>query len=302
MGTTVKIKVKENFNAIEIINDAIETMEQISDVFDLYKTSTELSKINQNTKKQSVSVSNEFRDLLKTSFEINKKTLGAFDITIGPLEDLWGFYETKTNTIPDKEQIERTLEQCGMQNLQIKGNNIIFSDSNMQLDFNALAKGYAVDKAVNVLRQKGVTQAIVNAGGDVFCLGDNKGKGWRVGIRDPRKKKSIVGFITIDNRAVATSGGYENFVTIKDNVYPHILDPRTGYPVESNILSSTVIAFKGAVADALATAFFVLSVEQSLSIVEDDPLLECVLIAKDNGQLKYYVSSGMKNNFELIDN
>jgi thiamine biosynthesis lipoprotein len=300
MGTTVNITVKENFKALDIINDAIKKMEMVTDAFDLYKTDSEVSKINKNSEKKSIYVSNEFKRLLNLCFNLNKKTFGAFNITIGPLEDLWGFYDDKDNALPDKEQIKTTLEKCTMDNLQIKGNDLVFAVADMELDFNALAKGYAVDEAVTVLKESGISQAIVDAGGDVYCIGDNNGQGWHVGVRDPEKKNNIVGFFTISNKAAATSGGYEKFITIKDKEYPHIIDPRTGYPVDSNVVSATVVASKCAIADAFATAFFVLFPQESMKIVESDPDIESIVIAKENNSFKYYVSSGLKDNFKLI--
>lgn len=300
MGTTVNIKVKDNTNVLNIINSSIDAMKQVTNVFNRYDPNSEVSQINKDKEKVSVYISEEFKNMLELSFWLNKRSLGAFDITVGPLEELWGFYDDRPKFLPTTEQIRTAIKKCSMDNLKIKGNDLIFQDPEMELDFNALAKGYAVDAAVKVLKDNGIKRAIVDAGGDVYCIGDNNGQGWHVGVRDPEKKDNIVGFFTISNKAAATSGGYEKFITIKDKEYPHIIDPRTGYPADSNVVSSTVLSSKCTIADALATAFFVLHPEQSLNIVESDPDLETIVITKENGSFKYYVSSGLKDNFKLI--
>ncbi|MCK4462910.1 MAG: FAD:protein FMN transferase [Candidatus Omnitrophica bacterium] len=162
-----------------------------------------------------------------------------------------------------------------------------------KLDFGAIAKGYIVDEAVNIFKVYGVKSAIVDAGGDIFCVGDNKGNAWTVGIRDPKNKKNIIAKIKVRDRAVATSGAYEK-------KYPHIIDPRTGYPVKNNVLSATVISRKCATADALATALFVLKPEEGLALIEELDDADCVIICEEKDKIRFIISSDFMEGVEIL--
>ena len=171
--------------------------------------------------------------------------------------------------------------------------NVKFGRGRTVLDFGAVAKGYIVDEAVKTLKKYGIKSAIVDAGGDMFCLGENNGMPWNVGIRDPKKKKGIAARLKLRNKALATSGEYETD-------YRHIVDPRTDGTVKSNVLSATVISDNAALSDGLATAFFILKSEESIALAEALEGVDCVIIVKDNEEIKFFISSDIMESVEIM--
>ncbi len=206
----------------------------------------------------------------------------------------------KINTRDESSEIKVSQDLRNLMDLSIYLNKITGGafDATLgkpggKLDFGAIAKGYIVDEAVKVFKVYGVKSAIVDAGGDIFCLGDNKGNAWTVGIRDPKNKKNIIARIKVRNRAVATSGSYEK-------KYPHIVDPRTGYPVKNNVLSATVISRECRTADALATALFVLKPDEALALIEELDDADCVIIYEEKDRIRFVVSSDITEGVEIL--
>lgn len=207
----------------------------------------------------------------------------------------------KINTKDKNSKTEVSQDFRNLMNLAVYFNKITggafdvtLGKPDGKLDFGAIAKGYIVDEAVKVLKVYGVKSAIVDAGGDIFCVGDHKGNAWMVGIKDPKNKKNIIARIKVTNRAVATSGTYEK-------KYPHIIDPRTGgRPVKNNVLSATVISRECATADALATALFVLKPEEGLALIEDLDDADCVIICEEKDRIRFIISSDITEGVVLL--
>ena len=302
MGTTVTIVIKENTPlSKKIISEASAKIKEISIIFDRFSKDSEIAYINNNAADFSVELSSDLEEVLLEAMSIHASTSKAYDITVGPLQKLWGFYDLEAKNEISPKKIQDTLKSVGMDKLKIEDGYISFLNNNMHLDFSSLAKGYVIDKAAQLIRNSDIKDAIIDAGGDIVCIGDNKTFGWNIGIRDPLKKNKITAVINVTDKAVATSGGYEKFLEISKKKYAHILDPRTGLPVKNNIVSSTVISDKGVIADGYATAFFVLPVKESMQIVQKDDRLECVLITKENnGKIKFWISSGIKDSFTRV--
>ena len=231
---------------------------------------------------------NDFLKVLEASLEISKQTHGAFDCTCQPLIELWGFGRKNQKQIVSQEQIDSVKQFVGRQLVSIQDGRVAKADPRVQLNFNAIAKGYAVDQVARFLNEQGYADCIVEIGGEVVARGTKNGKPWRVGIQVPTDTpdgpaESSESF-ELRDRAVATSGNYRNYFEQDGVRYTHILDPVTGKPEQTNLLSVTVIAPDCLTADAYATAFMVLGMEHSQEILKKHPELQAWFIYDDHGQ------------------
>lgn len=219
--------------------------------------------------------------------EVNKETHGAFDITVAPLVNAWGF-GFKTGNKPSAEKIDSMMQFIGMSKVSMDGKTIKKSDARLMLDCSAIAKGFGVDKVAEFLSSKGIENYIVEIGGEIVARGKNpKGKAWQVGVTKPTDDSLSVNtelqtVLTMENQAMATSGNYRNFYYEGGKKYAHTIDPRTGMPAQKDILSATVIAKTCAIADAYATAFMVLGLEDTKKVLGKHPELKAYLILSDN--------------------
>lgn len=240
------------------------------------------------------------RDIIILSKEINKKTAGAFDPTISPLINSWGF-GFKQNKFPTESDVEEMMSLVGMDKIELSDSGkVTKQDKNITLNFSAIAKGYAVDLVASLLNDKGVENYLVNIGGEIACRGVNeKNEEWRVGIDKPEESNmggDIHSVLSLSGKSLATSGNYRRFKEVEGQKVWHIIDPRTGYPTGSRVLSATVIADDCATADAYATALMVLGVEEGMAIIEADLASEAMIITPgDSSQYNLYYSSGFKN-------
>ncbi|MGA6926653.1 MAG: FAD:protein FMN transferase [Desulfosarcina sp.] len=235
----------------------------------------------------------EILHVAEKALEISRRTGGAFDITVEPLVELWGFYGD-TPTLPDDAAIQACLQHIGYRHLNIDSGVMTKDDPAIRIDMGGIAKGYCVSQAAAVLRDMGIESALIDAGGDVFALGRRGEELWKVGIRSPRGN-DILGFMEVENLAVMGSGDYERFFEQNGTRYHHIFDPRTGYPVEG-VSSATLLHADPMLADAWNTAVFVLGAEKGRAIVETLPGMEVVMIT-DTADVR--VSSGLANALRL---
>ncbi len=230
----------------------------------IHRTDSELARVNASAATNAVTVSPELFAGLKLAQDIASQTDGAFDFSIRPLADLWGFI-WKQHRLPTTAELERTLPLVNFRNIQLEPaqRSVRFLKSGVSIDLGGIGKGVAVDWAIEKLCSLGVTNALVKAGGDLRVIGAPPGAShWTVQLEDPRKEGQRVS-ISLRDAALSTSGNYENFFEVNGRRYSHILNPRTGLPVEG-IAACTVIAPTCAESDAWATALFVLGVENSL--------------------------------------
>ncbi len=218
----------------------------------------------------------EVAALAEKSGKINAITGGAFDITVYPLLELWGFNNSPVEVPPDRKEIKKALRRVGADKIKITGNRIVKKKDDVKITFGSIAKGYAVDEAARVLKQKGVSGALIDAGGDIYVFGEKPGGKWRVGVRHPRGG-GISYVIKASDAAVATSGDYENYFLKGGKRYHHIFDPGTGYP-SSGTASVTVIAPDAMTADAYSTAFFVMGPEEAIALAEKMEGVECLIV------------------------
>lgn len=273
MGTYVEV-ISPDRNASRIVFDEIRRIEGFLSKYD---PESELSKLNANG---TVTAGPDLHYLLTRSKEFWFATDGAFDITVGPLMDLWGF-TTKNFRQPQEEEILKAQALVGMNKIIFHpGNNVVeFTVPGMKIDLGGLGKGYAVDRAVALLRAKGIRNCLVNAGGQIHCLGTNSGKPWRIAVRDPRGRR-FRGAFDLADRAVATSGDYEQYFIAGGKRFSHIMDPRTGRPSDSGVISATVVADDGLTADFLATSLIVMGKEKGMALLQRFPGVEARIIEK----------------------
>lgn len=269
----------------------------LSHTFSIFDTTSIIYRWNAG---EDVELNDDFLAVLELSEGISLITDGAFDCTVQPLVQLWGFGKDGVRHTVGEDTLAAVREYVGFQLIDIQGKKVIRKDPRVQLNFNAVAKGYAVDKVADWLVNRGYTNCLVEIGGEVAARGDRNGKNgtdsenggeaWKVGIQRPTEtadgnKESLESMELQDHRAVATSGNYRNYFEEDGVRYTHILDPRTGKPERTNLLSVTVIAPDCAQADAYATAFMVLGYEKSAEIVKQRPELEAwFIIAGDDGK------------------
>ena len=251
MGTIIEVTSPHKEAAGVVFGE----LERLENLLSKYKPESEVSQLN---KKAKLKVSPETFYILKKSKEFWQLSSGAFDVTVAPLVDLWGF-TNKNFTVPADEKIKNILNLIGSDKILLHNNeNVIeFKFSGMKIDLGAIAKGYALDCAVKKLKEKGINSCLINAGGQLYCLGKKFGLPWRVAIRAPRGR-GIAGYLELTNRSVATSGDYEQYFIKSNKRYAHIFNPKTGYPANSGVIAVTVIAPDGLTSDALSTAIFVL--------------------------------------------
>lgn len=224
-------------------------------------------------------VAAETAEVLALGLDVAQRSGGAFDLTLGRLKALWGF-DTEAPRIPGHEELAAALAGIGPTALSLQGQQVKKRTPGLQVDLGGIAKGYAVDRAISVLKQHGVSSAAVNAGGDMYLLGQRPQRAWRIGIQHPRQKESVLETVQIRDQAVVTSGDYERFFEQEGVRYHHIFDPNSGLPAQG-CQSVTIITGSVALGDALATAVFVLGPEAGLQLLAQYPDTEGLIVAAD---------------------
>jgi len=231
--------------------------------------SSDVSQINAQAGRQPVKVAPDTMAMLQLAKKYSELSEGGFDVTIGPLMELWGF-GGKNPHIPAPEKIQAALALVGSKDLILNEHQqtAFLRRVGMKLDLGAIAKGYATEKALQVIKAHGVRKALIDAGGNIRVLGTNtKDSPWRIGIKDPRRSEGIVAVLSLEDASAVTSGDYYRFFEVSGKRYHHIIDPRSGYPAAENIAVTAVTADAG-LSDVLSTVFFVLSPEKSLEMAQ----------------------------------
>jgi len=261
LGTFIEVNSTDP-RAAKLVFDEIKRIENL---LSKYEPESEITKLN---KTGHLKASPETFYIIKKSKEFYEASGGAFDITIAPLMDIWGFTD-KQYKLPKKAQIKDALRLVGSDKIILQeSNNVIqFELSGMKIDLGAIAKGYCLDCAAKKLREAGIKNCLINAGGQVYCLGTRWNKPWRIGIANSRENR-LSGYLELKNKFAATSGDYEQYFIKNKKRYAHILNPQTGYPADSKVSSVTVIADNGLTADALATAIFVLGKDKGNELIK----------------------------------
>lgn len=301
MGTIVEISVadedKTSEEIEEAVNKAFEAIKQVEKLMSSYREDSDVSRLNRLSEGKTIAVSDETLEVIKKSIEFSELSEGSFDITISPILQLWGFGKGSKKRIPTRDEIDERLPLVNFHNIIIDEakKTVGFAHPGMKIDLGGIAKGYAVDKAVETLRREGIKGAMVNAGGDIYCLGTKaKGEPWTIGVKQPRKPSQVLTTLKVKDRAVATSGDYESFFIIGNKRYSHLIDPRNGHPAPNGVMSVTVLGPTCLEADALATACFVLGPEEGMKLIERLDGVEGLLVSQGKVVMKTYLSEGLK--------
>ncbi|WP_234418172.1 FAD:protein FMN transferase [Aquimarina aquimarini] len=287
MGSRFDITVvAENKNeADDYISSAVTEIKRIEALISSWDKNSQTSLINTNAGIHSVKVDKELFDLISRAIQISNLTDGAFDISYASMDRIWKF-DGSVNKMPPEEDIMASVDKVGYKYIILdkEKSTISLSHKGMKIGFGAIGKGYAADKAKELLIGKGVKAGIINASGDMSTWGKQpNGDEWRVAITNPLNKNKAFAILPVIDKAVVTSGNYEKFILINGKRYSHIIDPRTGYP-STGIISVTVFAQKAELADALATSIFVMGIETGVNRINQLKGVECVII-DDQGNI-----------------
>ena len=297
-GTMYKITYQSETNLKE---DIEKELQKVDHSLSPFNKNSIISGINNNEDVQTDSL---FNYVFLLAQHISKETHGAFDITVAPLVNAWGFGFKHSGNI-DSTKIDSLRQFVGYQKVQLSGQKVIKQDPRTMLDCSAIAKGFGVDCVARLFDRKGIKNYMIDIGGELSMKGENSHQqAWRIGINKPiddslSVNQEIQTILEISNVGLATSGNYRNFYYKDGKKYAHTIDPRTGFPVQHNILSSTVIAPNCATADAYATAFMVMGMEQAKAVLKKHPELQAYFIySADNGQTATWHTPGLKQFIE----
>jgi len=301
MGTVYHIKVISGyFTDLDGLQKKIDArLEEINQSMSTYRPDSEISLFNKLSNDTPMQVSSDFYTVLKAAAKVYKWSGGAWDGTLKPLVNLWGFGNARpVQKAPDQVQITQKLAHTGFDHIQMLANQRI-SKRNPQvtLDLASIAKGYGVDAIAALIRKAGPRDFLVEIGGEVVASGVRKdGKPWVVGINRPAPDaaaNAVYRAFALSDGALATSGDYRNFFELDGVRYAHVIDPRTGYPVANRVASVSVVAPNCTLADGFATALMVMGTEESLSLVNRLENVECLIIEyAPDGQLREHTSAG----------
>lgn len=293
-GTFYSVKYKSAHVLDSLI---LAELQRVDESLSIFNDSSVISAINRNETDIADSL---LCDVINLSLQISKATHGAFDITVAPLVNLWGFGFAAKQEVTE-QQVDSIRTFVGQELVRLSGCKVQKADKRVMLDCGAVAKGYGVDCVARMLEAHGIHDYLVEIGGEVSACGINaEGKPWTVGVQRPEEGASptearLQTILHLKKGALATSGNYRNFYYHNGQRIAHTIDPRTGHPVQHSLLSATVLAPNCATADAFATAFMVLDLDNSRKLVAKHPELEAYLIYDDHGTLRVWKSTGITN-------
>jgi thiamine biosynthesis lipoprotein len=272
-------------------------MKEVDNALSMFNKESIISKVNNN---QPVELNEMFVEVFQQAQKISEDTNGAFDITVAPLVNAWGF-GFKNEQMPDKHAVDSLMAIVGYQKVSYDGKHIMKRDPRITLDCSAIAKGFGVDVVARLLEEKGIDNYMVEIGGEVVTHGiSEKRVPWKIGVTKPtddplQEGNELQTVLNLTDKAMATSGNYRNFYYKGKRKYAHTIDPKTGYPVQHSILSATVLTNRCMRADAYATAFMVMGFEGAKKVLERNPDLMAYLIYDDHGKMGVWYSPSLKD-------
>ena len=294
-GTTYSV----TYQCGEDLQEEIEAeLKKVDDEFSMFNSQSIVARLNNGEQPE---LSNDFIDVFKLARQVSEDTNGAFDITVAPLVNAWGF-GFKHEQMPSKEQVDSLRELIGYRYVTLKDKNITMQKPGMMLDFSAIAKGYGVDVVARLLERHDIKNYMVEIGGEITTRGINPERvPWRIGVNKPNEdaldeSHELQTILNVTDKAMATSGNYRNFYVKEGKKYAHTIDPKTGYPVQHTLLSATVLTDRCAKADAYATSFMVLGMDGAKQILERHKELMAYLIYTDSkGNLAVWYSPSLED-------
>ena len=275
-------------------------LQKVDNSLSPFNPTSVISKINRN---ENVEVDDMFAEVFNLAEKISAETDGAFDITVAPMVNAWGF-GFKTGNMPDSRQLDSLRAIVGFHKVALENGRVVKKNRRTMLDCSAIAKGYGCDVVARFLQGKGIKNYMVEIGGEIVTCGVNDQRmPWKIGVTKPTDDSLSVNeelqtVLNVTNKAMATSGNYRNFYYKNGKKYAHTIDPKTGCPVQHNILSATVLADDCATADAYATSFMVLGLDKAKKVLEKHPELMAYFIYSDkNGKNAVWFSPSMKGKY-----
>lgn len=302
MGTYIVLRVYDEEKE-EALDDAIDRIKELDKKLTSNGPGSEIGAINQAAGEEAVEVSDDVFPLIEAAEKYSSVPGSGFDYTIGPITDLWriGFDDAR---VPEVEEIEEVLPLVNHEKVKLDADKhtVFLTEEGMRIDLGAIAKGYIADEAMDVLKDQGVTTAIVDLGGNVVIMGDSPTRdagGFNVGVQNPDSTRGeIVGSINLKNKSIVTSGIYERYIEKEGKAYHHLMNPDTGYPFDNDLAGVTVITDHSVDGDALSTVVFGFGLEEGLDYVNSQDGIEAVFISLDD---EIYTSDGVTNEFNLTD-
>lgn len=303
IGTYIKISIYSDKEVPSAQFDRIfEEIDQFEKLISKNITTSEISRINENAGKSSVKVSDTIFELVKMGIQYGEISSGGFDISIGPLVDLWGIGSEGAH-VPAESEINDALSKIDYHDIILNETDqtLFLKKEGMSLDLGAIAKGYIADHVKTLIQEEGYQSAIINLGGNVLTVGHKpNSEAWSIGVRDPKgESKDIVGVLKLQDNSIVSSGTYERFFIEDGKRYHHILNPKTGYPEENQLQSVSIISQKSVVGDALSTTVFVMGLQTGYTYVESLDQVEALFIMEDGS---IYGTPGIKGVFSLTNN
>lgn len=305
MDTIVRIAVYDESlppdRVNQVIDKAFTAMEHVERNCSSHIGESEIFQINTHAGQNFIEISKESALLLETAIDVGLRTDGAFDVTVGVIKRLWGF-TTDNPVVPSESDLEKYLSLVDFNQIVLENDRARLIKAGMNIDLGGIAKGLTIDEAVRVLQESGIRSGLVDAGGDMRIFGQHPDNPrWRIGIRHPRPtQNSMVGVLETRARSIATSGDYERFFERDGIRYHHILDPETGAP-SNRCVSVTVVAESAMMADAYATAVFVMGPERGMAFIESLPDVEGLILFEKEGRLNRLISGGLKADIRFLD-
>ncbi len=295
---TVMTQTVYSKNAKDIINETESIIRNLENTYSSYEENSLTDKINKNAGISPVKVTKEEFDIIKRCVEFSDKTDGIFDLTIAPLTKLWNI-TGENPTVPEPDKITKALALINYKNVVLDEENltVFLKENGTALDFGATVKGFAVQQILECFQQNNVIGAVVSLGGNVAVCGNKNGTPFKVGLRDPQKGSSdYFAILEGENKIISTSGGYERYFEENGIIYHHILNPKTGYPCESDLLSVSVISEDGLLSDFLSTYFYMAGTDEVKNHLNEEKY-SLIAIDKEN---KVYISPSLEGKITLL--
>lgn len=278
-------------NSEAAVDAAMKEIQRLDGLLSTGDPSSEICKINESKEGK---VSQDTAILLERALELYKSTDGVFDITVYPLMELWGF-PAKEYRVPSNDELENTLKYVDASRITLEGDLVTLAEG-QKMDFGGIAKGYASARVMEIFKSYGIKNGMVSLGGNVQTLGKNKeGSAWRIGINDPENGGGLLGVVEVSGQAVVTSGGYERYFEADGNTYIHILNPKTGYPADEDLISATIISGDGTLADALSTSIYLMGLEKASDYWRAHQDEFDMILMTDDGTI--HVTEGIEDDF-----
>jgi thiamine biosynthesis lipoprotein len=300
MGSQLRLAAwtTDEAKALDTFEHVFREFDRLENLLSVWKDGSDVVRMNKNAGISPVPVSQDTINVLREAEAASVLTRGKFDITFGALSDIWRFDHDQDNVVPDRQLIETRLKRIDYHAVQVDGTarTAFISRPNMRVHLGGIGKGYAIDRAIALLKDRGFTDFLIQAGGDLYVAGTNGGTPWKLAIADPRGTHDPFATLQITNGTFSTSGDYERFF-IKDGVrYHHIIDPDFGEPA-TGCRSVTIVANRAVMADVLSTGVFILGPDEGMKLIEQLPDVEGVIVTKSN---EVMISTGLRGQIEML--